>query len=57
MTYLCINCKKEFKKLPEITNNECITGYYHYFIKKSAIIPNSKRPWKPKNLPVKKSAS
>jgi len=36
--YLCINCKKEFDKIPESRFNECENGYYHTFIKKSNII-------------------
>ncbi len=38
MVYLCINCKKEFKKIPPKLGNECLTGYYHRFINKNDII-------------------
>jgi len=41
--YLCINCKKEFDKLPPIIKNECSSGYYHKFVKSSYIIPDNKR--------------
>jgi len=36
--YLCIHCKKEFKKIPEKVNNECRNGYFHKFINKEHII-------------------
>lgn len=38
MKYLCVNCKQEFDKIPPMKPNECISGYYHTFIKKSSII-------------------
>ncbi len=36
--YLCINCKMECDKIPDKKPNECISGYYHDFILKIAII-------------------
>lgn len=36
--YLCINCKKEFDKIPPEKKNECPTGYYHRFVKTKHII-------------------
>jgi len=41
--YLCINCKQEFTELPPQKGNECISGYYHKFIKKSDIISDDER--------------
>lgn len=41
--YLCINCKKEFWKLPKFKPNECRNGYTHKFIRKSSIIKDDKR--------------
>ena len=37
--YICINCKKEWiDELPPQKSNECISGYYHTFVKKKDLI-------------------
>jgi len=40
--FMCIHCKKEFSVVPLITPNECITGYQHDIIRKTAIIHRKK---------------
>jgi len=36
--FICINCKQKFKEIPEKRNNECISGYYHDFVREEDII-------------------
>ena len=43
MKYLCINCKKEFQKIPPLKLNECQYGHRHRIVKKTAIMSNDKR--------------
>ena len=35
--YMCIHCKDDFDKIPEIKNNECITSYKHCIVKKDKL--------------------
>ena len=43
MKYLCINCKKEFDKIPDEKPNECRSGYTHRFIKQTSILKRRRR--------------
>ena len=54
--YLCINCKREWFKLPLMEGNECTNGYYHRFVKKLDIISNINRGLTKKEIDLKNIA-